>query len=579
MKRCPRCDRVEYDDALAFCRLDGTALVSNSASLANETGTATFRPISSEIETSILPHATNAVIDRGTAPTTALPPSVLTKTSEKPATSKSRRKLLIAIAGFIILVAAGIIAGYAFLWKKNSKNIQSIAVMPLVNAGGNADLEYLSDGLTESLINSLSQIPDLSVKARSTVFRYKGRDISPQQLGSELSVQTLLNGRVVQRGDQLTVSIDLVNAGTGDQIWGQQYVRNVSDLVSLHTAIANDLSQKLRADISHEDRQRLVKGSTANPEAYLLYLNGRYHTAKYTRDGLAKGRDYFNQALALDPQYALAYDGLADNYIAASDWFMSSKEALPKAGAAARKALEFNDKLPEAHTSLGIVHWWFDWNWAAAEAEFKRAIDLNPNDAHAHEFYGWFLITLGKLDAGIAESKRALALDPLSAETGAVTGSNLYFARHYDEAIEMLRGALDLDQNYWLAHSFLGRCYQQQRRLTEAIAEFQRTLDVEKDVPENYAVLAHAYGTAGKKSDAEKLLAQLQDMSTKRHVPPYNIALVYVGLGNKDQAFAWLERAYADRSFYMTWLRNDPQLDTLRSDPRFDDLMHRVGLP
>src|SRR5262249_20340647 len=316
---------------------------------------------------------------------------------------------------------------------------------------------------------------------------------------------------------------------------------------------------------------------TTNSDAYLLYLKGRYQTGKYTKEGLAKGLDYFNQAIAIDPTYALAYDGIADNYIAAADWYVAAQDALPKAGAAARKALEFDPQSAQAHTSLGIVQWWFDWNWPAAEAEFTRAIELDPKNSKSHVFYGWFLVHMGRTDASVAESKRAIELDPLAVETSALAASNLYFARRYDEAVNQFHSALELEQNYWLSHSFLGRCYEQQGKLNEAITEFQRALNLEKDVPENYAMLGHAYGIAGKKAESEKLLGQLQDMSKQRHVPAYNIAIAYVGLGDKEQAFAWLERAYEDRSFYVTWISYDPQLDSLRSDPRLADLIKRLG--
>jgi len=565
MKRCPRCNRVEMDEALKFCRTDGATLVHDS--------------VASEVETSLLPHTTAAATARGTGPTTVLPSETAQTETDRLARPSLRRNFLIGIGGVIFVVSATVVIGSWYIARRNSAAIQSIAVIPFVNATGNAEADYLSDGLTESLINSLSQLSNLSVKARSTVFRYKNRDISPQQAGSELSVQAVLNGRVVQRGDQLTVSVDLVNARTGDQIWGQQYNGKMADAVALQAQIANDVSRRLQANFSTGNREKLNRRSTTNADAYLLYLKGRYQTAKYTKDGLAKGREYFDQAIAIDPRYALAYDGIADNYIAAADWFMASKEALPRAGAAAKKALQLDDTLAEAHASLATVHWWFDWDWRAAEIEFKRAIQLNPNDARAHQFYGWFLLTLGQYDAGIAENKRAQQLDPLSVETNALLGQTLCFARRYDEAIQQLRSTIDMDANYWLAHSVLGRSYEQQGKLTEAIAEFQRAFELEKDVPENYAMLAHGYALAGRTSEAGKLLEQMQEMSTRRHVPPYNIAVVYAGLGDKNQAFAWLERAYADRSFYLTWLKYDPQLDSLRSDPRFADLMRRVGLP
>src|SRR5574341_529843 len=254
----------------------------------------------------------------------------------------------------------------------------------------------------------------------------------------------------------------------------------MADAISLQTQIAGDLSRRLQANFSNADREKLNRGSTTNADAYLLYLKGRYQTAKYTKDGLARGREYFDQAIALDPRYALAYDGIADSYIAAADWFMASNEALPRAGAAAKKALELDDTLAEAHASLATVYWWFDWNFPAAEAEFKRAIQLNPNDARAHQFYGWFLITLARYDDGIAENKRAQSLDPLSVETNALLGQGLCFARRYDEAIQQLQSTLEMDQNYWLAHSLLGRSYEQQGKLDQAIAEFQRALDLEK---------------------------------------------------------------------------------------------------
>ena len=576
MKRCPQCNRVETDEALKFCRVDGATLISGSSPLATEAGTAKLDSASAEIETSILPHSTNANVNRATGPTTVLPAPTTPGTTRELTTPKRH---WIAILLIVLVAAVASVGTYFYFTRKTAATIQSIAVMPFINESGNAGVEYLSDGLTESLINSLSRLPNLSVKARSTVFRYKGRDISPQQVGSELSVQAVLNGRVGQRGEQLTVSVDLVDGRTGDQIWGQQYNDRISDAVSLQVQIASEVSRRLQGSGPRDEQNKLNKGSTNNADAYLLYLKGQFQTAKYTKDGVNQGRSYFEQAIALDPRYALAYAGLADNYVAASDWYMPSNEALAKTESAARKALELDDQLSEAHTSLAIALWWYDRDWSAAESEFKRAIELNANDARPHEFYGWFLVNSGRNEAALTENNRARQLDPLSSETNTIVGQTLYFVRRYDEAVAQLKSTLDLDQNYWLAHSFLGRTYEQQGKFAEAIAEFQRALDLEKDVPENYAMLAHVYGAAGKKSEGEKLLTQLQKLAGQRHVPAYNIAMAYVGLGDKDQAFAWLEKAYADRSFYITWLGYDPQLDSLRSDPRFADLVKRVGRP
>ena len=488
---------------------------------------------------------------------------------------------IFAVIVVLVLVAGSI--GLGLFWRARNSTaegtINSIAVMPFVNASGNSDVEYLSDGITESLINSLSQLPNLSVKGRSTVFRYRGKDITPQQIGSELSVQAILNGRVVQRGEQLTLSLDLVNARTGDQIWGQQYIRKASDIVSLQAQIANEISQKLRTDISGEDRQKLIKGSTANPEAYQLYLKGNYFAARYTKDGLQKGIEYFNQAIALDPNYALAYNGLAYYYIVANEWYLAPREAMPKAKEAAKKALAIDETLAVAHASLAVVLDWHDWDWVTAEPEYKRALELDPNDPRSHQFYSWFLAEHGRVEEAIAEAKRAQQLDPISPEQGIYLGQVLLFLRHYDEAIEALRKTAELDQTFWLSHNFLGRAYEQKGRLPEAIAEFQRAIQLEPAAAENRSMLGHAHAVSGNKVQALKMVDDLKELSKTSYVPPYNIAIVYAGLGEKDQAFAWLDRAFSERSGYLTWLTTDPQLDVLRSDPRFADLVRRVGLP
>jgi TolB-like protein/Tfp pilus assembly protein PilF len=579
MKRCPQCNRVENDDTLAFCRADGTALVSDSGSVSAGAGTVKFgsHPVSSEIETSILPSAsTTPEINRPTGPTTALPAQQTQNTTRD--LSKPRRSgFVFAPVALVVIVIA--VAGYFYFSRNHKSAINSIAVMPFVNASGNPEVEYLSDGITESLINSLSQLPNLSVKGRSTVFRYKGKDITPQQIGSELSVQAILNGRVVQRGEQLTLSLDLVNARTGDQIWGQQYIRKASDLVSLQAEIANEISHKLRTDISGEDRQKLIKGSTSNSEAYQLYLKGNYFAARYTKDGSQKGIEYFNQAIALDPNYALAYNGLAYYYIVANEWYLAPRDAMPKARAAAQKALTIDDTLAAAHASLAVATDWHYWDFPAAEREYKRALELDPNDPRSHQFYSWFLAEHGKVEEAIAEAKRAQQLDPISPEQGIYLGQVLLFLRHYDEAIEALRKTVELDQTFWLSHNFLGRAYEQKGRMPEAVAEFQRAIQLEPAAAENRSMLGHAYAVSGKKAEALKIIDGLKELSKSVYVAPYTIAIVYAGLGDKDQAFAWLDRAYDDRSGYLTWLTTDPQLDGLRSDPRFADLLRRVGLP
>jgi TolB-like protein/Tfp pilus assembly protein PilF len=425
MKRCPACNRVENDDTLTFCRADGTVLISDSGSVGAEAGTAKFgsAPVASEIETSVLPqNITNAGISRPTAPTTVLPaPRISDNTQEL--SKPKRRRAIVAIA--VVIAGALAVSAYFYLSRKNNVAIQSVAVLPFTNQSGNSDVEYLSDGITESLINSLSQLPNLSVKARSTVFRYKGKDVTPQQVGSELSVQAVLNGRVVLRGDQLTLSLELVDARTGNQIWGEQYNRKTADLVSLQSEIARDVSNELRIKLSGADEQKLAKEYTANPEAYQLYLKGNYFAAKSTKDGLQKGIEYFNHAIAIDPNYALAYNGLALYYIAENDWYLSPHEAMPKAREAARKGLAIDDTLAGAHASLAVVSDWYDWDWATAAREYRRAIELNANDPRPHEFYAWYLAERGRVDEAIAEAIRAQQLDPISPEANVFLGQVL----------------------------------------------------------------------------------------------------------------------------------------------------------
>jgi TolB-like protein/Tfp pilus assembly protein PilF len=579
MKRCPQCNRVEHDEALKFCRSDGATLVSDSSSPGSEVRMAQLSSgsVATEIETSILPHRTDANTNRATAPTTVLPPQLGATTGSLKRTRRARNVIIAGAAVVVLTIGLALFSSF-YLSRKSSATIQSIAVMPFVNTGGNADVEYVSDGMTESLINSLSQLPNLSVKARSTVFRYKGKDISPQQIGADLSVQAVLNGRVVERGDQLTLSLDLVNARTGDQIWGRQYTRNVSDLVSLQTEAANDVSQRLRANISQEERQRLTKGSTTNPEAYQLYLKGNYFASRYTKEGTQKGIEYFNQAIAADPTYALAFNGLAYYYIVANEWYRAPHEGMPKAREAARKALAIDETLAPAHASLAVVTDWYDWDWASAQPEYKRAIELDPNDPRSHQFYAWSLAEHGQAEEAIAEAKRAQQLDPISPEQGIYLGQVLLFVHRYDEATDVLRRTVELDQSFWLSHEFLGRALEQKGQLPAAIAEFQRAIQLEPAAAESRSTLGHAYAVAGKRAEALKIIDELTALSKTTYVPPYNIAVVYAGLGDKDEAFAWLERAFQDRSSYLTWLTTDPELDNLKSDPRYEDLKQRVGL-
>jgi TolB-like protein/Tfp pilus assembly protein PilF len=580
MKRCPQCNRIENDDALAYCRIDGTALIRESGSISGGADTAKFGSASEsrEIETSILPHRTDADMSRPTAPTTVLPAAHEPGTTSKPSRPK-RRPVVIALA-VAVVVALIAVAGYLYFTRNRSTAIDSIAVLPFDDQNRDSDSEYLSDGLTESVINNLTQLANLRVVARNTAFRYKGKTSDPIAAGNELGVRAVLTGRVLQRGDNLLVSAELIDVRENKQLWGQQYNRKLAEAVDLQEEIAKTISDRLRLNLSGEEQKRLAKRPTENPEAYQLYLKGNYYTAKFTKAGLDKGMQYFNQAIAIDPNYALAYDGIAFYYITAVGFYVSDQEAMPKVREAANKAIAIDETLGEPHNSLALVHWWFERDWTGAEKEFKRGIELNPNYPRIHWFYGWFLIVMGRTEEGIRESKRAVEIDPLSPETNLGLGQNLFFAGHYDEAIAQLKATLELDQNFFFAHDYLGRAYEARGKFPEAISEFKRALELEGDLPENWSNLGHAYAVSGKPAEAHTIVERLKRLSAAAYVPAYNMAALYSGLGNKNESFTWLNQAEGQRSFYLAaYLKTDPQFANLRSDPRFNDLVRRVGLP
>ena len=502
------------------------------------------------------------------------PPMVRVGTIPK---SPLRKRWPLLLAGILLALVAA--ATVFYLLRGRGETIDSVAVLPFVNASGDPNGEYLSDGITESLINSLSRLPRLMVMSRNSVFRYKGRESDAQAVGRELKVRAVLTGKVVQRGDNLSISTELVDVRNNSHLWGERYNRKLTDILALQEDLAENISDKLRLRLSGEEKNRLTKHYTENPEAYRLYLKGSYHLQKYTPQDLRKGLECFNQALAIDPRYALAYEGLSSYYSSAVDWTLSPNEGMPKAREAARKALEIDDNLSEAHSDMAYIHYCYDWDWAAAEREFRRAIELKPNDPMAHDLYAWLLVSIGRTDEGIAEDKKAIELDALSLHTNTFLGVDLYYARRYAQAIVQLRMTIDLDPNYWFTHSYLGRAYEQQGQFPEAIAEFHEAVRSAKGITEPRALLGRAYAVSGKRGAAEKVLDELNEESKQTYVSPYDIALIYAGLGNKEQALAWLERAFAERSTWMPFLRVDPELDALRTEPRFQDLLRRMNFP
>ncbi|HYE66088.1 MAG TPA: protein kinase, partial [Pyrinomonadaceae bacterium] len=463
--------------------------------------------------------------------------------------------------------------------RRSRKAIDSLAVLPLVNASADPNMEYLSDGITESIINTLSRLPKLHVMARSTVFRYKGRELDPQQVGRELGVRAVLAGTVLQHGDNLHVQAELVDVANGWQLWGEHYDRKPADIFAVQEEIAKEITENLRLRLSGEQKKQLTKRHTENAGAYQLYLKGRYHLNKRTEEGFKKGIEYFQQAIDMDINYALAYAGLSDSYILLERYgVLKPKEAIPQAKAAVLKALEIDDSLAEAHTSLAYAKLIYDWDWLAAEGEYTRAIELNRNYATAHHWYGWHLSHTGRHAEALAEMKWAQELDPLSLIINTNMGTILYFARRYDEAITQLQKTLELDASFIVAHQWLGRAYEQKGMYVEAIAEHRTVLNILGNEPESLASLGHASAVSGRSGEARKVVDKLRKLSKRRYVSPYWIAIIYTGLGEREQAFEWLEKAYEERFDWLIFLKVEPMFDSLRSEARFADLMRRVGL-
>jgi len=491
------------------------------------------------------------------------------------------RRSLAVVAGIAAAVAIAILLMFLyFRIPHRPSQIASIVVLPLDIKSADPDAEYISDGITESLNNSLARLPGLRVVPHSIALRYKGKSQELQKIGAALGVETVLTGRVVQRGEEVTVAVELDDAGQGKQLWGERYQRSVTDLLSIQSDIARQVSRRLRSKLMPSDEQQLATGSTENSEAYQLYLKGRYHTAKFTKDDFRKGLDYFQQALAKDPNYGLAYSGLAYYYILQDDWYLPPEESARKAKEAAKRALEIDEANAEAHLALAMEMHWYERNWTASEREFQRAIALNPKSPDAACLYSWLLVPLGRKDEAVGIAGEAQRLDPLSQIGNFTPGSISVFTRQWDRAVGQLRAAIDLDATYWLDQVFLGRAYEQKHDFPKAIAAFEQAVKLDQDHAEIWSALGHAYGVSGDTAEARKVLAKLQTPGALSYVAPYNVAILYAGLGDTSQSFAWLERAFEQRSYYLpTYFPTDERLDSLRADPRFTDLKLRLDLP
>jgi serine/threonine protein kinase/tetratricopeptide (TPR) repeat protein len=483
-----------------------------------------------------------------------------------------------AIIVTIVLLGAALIVADKYYWPGSGSLVNSLAVLPFVNTNGNPDEEYLCDGITEGLIHSLSQLPQLRVMSRSAVFRYKGRNPDPQSVGRDLKVGAVLVGTLVHHGDNIHLQSELVDARDGSEIWGTQYDRPISDTSAVQQEIVRDISEKLKLRLSPEDQKKLATHKTENWEAYNLYLKGRYYWEKFTDDDMRKSVDYFQQAIAKDPGFALAYAGLADAYHELA-YTSPPSEMMPRSKAASTKALQLDDSVGDAHSALGWVLWRYDWNFPEAEKEFRRAIELDPTaSSSGHGMYPLFLYSMKRFDEGMAVHKQTIAGDPLNLISNTNVADGLYYARRYDQAIEQYQKTLELDPNFGNAHWGLGNTYDRKGMYKEAIAEWKKALENFGDT-RTAELIGKAYSLSGYKGAMQAWLDDLISQSTHRYVAPLDIATLYARLGEKEHALEWMEKGYQARDADMVDIATEPTFDSLRSDRRFTDLLRRVGLP
>jgi TolB-like protein/Flp pilus assembly protein TadD len=489
----------------------------------------------------------------------------------------------------LIVIAVVALSIIGFYWYRRGEKVKSrpspqtvgsIAVLPFANSSGDQNSEYLSDGITESIINSLSQLPSLRVMARATMFRYKGKDVDPQIVGRDLQVDAVLTGRVLQQNNTLVIQADLMNVSDGSQLWGEHYTRKLVDVFAIQDEIAKQITDRLRQRLTGEEQKLVTKHYTENPEAYDLYLKGRYFWGKGTEDGFKKAIEYYLKATALDPNYALAYAGIASSYASLGGvlGYQSPTENYPKSKEFAVRALALDETLAEAHSALATYSLHYQWNWPEAEKEYKRAIELNPNYGFAHSGYGTYLEALGHFDEAVRERQLAQKFDPLSPFAAADVGYPLYYARQYDEAIKHYRRGLELDPKFSWGHLWIGQVYVQRGMYKEAIDEINQAIELSGGDTRTRATLGHALAVAGRRDDAIKVLNELKSLSKERYVSPYFMALIYVGLGDDHQAVAWLEKASEERQPYLMLMKVEPVFDRLHADPGFQAIERRVGL-
>lgn len=514
----------------------------------------------------------------GTVSATQIPPAV--------GVARSRRHWLwvlplglLAIATVLVAFNAGGLREKLFPSSAQPK-IESIAVLPLANLSGDPNQEYFADGMTEALISNLAQIGSLKVISRTSVMQYKGARKPLPQIAKELGVDAVVEGSVQRAGDRVKITAQLIHAVTDAHLWAKDYERDLRDVLTLQNEVARAIANEIRIELTPNEKERLGKERPVNPAAHELYLKGRYFWNQRAEAALVKSVDYFQKAIEQDPGYAPAYAGLADAYsVLGSNRFRDPHEVFPKAEAAALQALELDDTLSEAHAALGFSKLYYEWDWAGSQREFKRAIELNPGNANAHQRYGYLISRFGQHDKAVAELRRARELDPFFHRLRLALGDALLNARRYDEAFQEFQQALELNPNDVYVYFMLGRIYMGKRMYSEAITALQQGLQLFPNSAFLLGQLGHAYAVSGKPNEARRVLSELQRLSKRRYVFASDMAVVHIGLGDKDQAFAWLEKAYQDRDPQLSFLRVWPEYDPLRSEPRFRDLVRRMKFP
>jgi DNA-binding winged helix-turn-helix (wHTH) protein/tetratricopeptide (TPR) repeat protein len=455
--------------------------------------------------------------------------------------------------------------------------IDSLAVLPLLDGSKDPNSEYLSEGITESIINTLSKIPKLRVLACSTVFRFKGKEVDPQEVGTLLNVRAVMLGRVMQLGETIVIRSELVRVADGSQIWGEQYNCTQSDLLAIQVEIAKAITESLKLNLTRQDQIRLTKRYTSNIEAYNQYLRGRYFWNRYSKEWVVKSIEAFEQAIEIDTSFALAYTGIADAYFRLSNIHESPREVLPKAKAAALRAVEIDPDLAEAHSSLGLLRVYYDHDWAGAELEFNRALELNPDLVSAHQRFATYLQYMGRFEESDAEYKQALELDPFSLQININLATNHYLKGELDTAIALLKKTLELEPDYMPTHFVLGNAYIQKGNWKEALSEFELIYKMDQEAHITLGFMGYVHAMAGRRAEAENLRNVLQDISLRTYVSPYANMIICVGLGQNDKALELLEQLYEERNDWLVWLKVSPKLKSLHSDPRFQDLLRRIG--